>query len=229
MSRERFHDLEEAMRRGRASSAAAGACDRGTGASGESCRQVRRGGTDGRRARRTARAGFSSSCRAATDSRTDWPLMFAMHGGPAGSAAQARSGADRMLRVWADAAEEAGWIVAAPALTPSVVAGTRTEQRLPHELFHPEQARAVIDALRARYRINPIAWSRPASRSDRTIQSPSRPRIPTGSPRSCRSRPKGTRASCCCAICGTSRSTSSRDRRTRTSGRSPVRARCATS
>ncbi|OLC84005.1 MAG: hypothetical protein AUH72_03160 [Acidobacteria bacterium 13_1_40CM_4_65_8] len=88
------------------------------------------------------------------DARTDWPLMFAMHGGPPGTAAQARSGAERMLRVWADAAEDAGWIVAAPALTPSVVAGARTEQRLPYELFHPEQARAVIDALRARYRIN---------------------------------------------------------------------------
>ena len=60
-----------------------------------------------------------------------------------------------MLRVWADTAEDAGWIVAAPALTPSVVAGTRTEQRLPYELFHPEQARAVIAALRARYRISP--------------------------------------------------------------------------
>jgi len=60
-----------------------------------------------------------------------------------------------MLRVWAEAAENAGWIVAAPALTPSVTAGTRTEQRLPYELFHPEQARAVIAALRARYRINP--------------------------------------------------------------------------
>jgi dienelactone hydrolase len=60
-----------------------------------------------------------------------------------------------MLRVWADATENAGWIVAAPALTPSVTAGGRTEQRLPYELFHPEQARAVIHALRARYRINP--------------------------------------------------------------------------
>jgi dienelactone hydrolase len=80
--------------------------------------------------------------------------MFAMHGGPPASAAQARSGADRMLKVWADAAENAGWIVAAPALTPSVTAGGRTEQRLPYELFHPEQARAVIAALRARYRIN---------------------------------------------------------------------------
>jgi len=89
------------------------------------------------------------------DPRAEWPLMFAMHGGPPATVAQARTGAERMLRVWADAAEYAGWIVAAPALTPSVVAGTRTEQRLPYELFHPEQARAVIAALRARYRINP--------------------------------------------------------------------------
>jgi dienelactone hydrolase len=81
--------------------------------------------------------------------------MFAMHGGPPSSAAQARSGAERMLRVWADAAERAGWIVAAPALTPSVTAGGRTEERLPYELLHPEQAQAVIAALRARYRINP--------------------------------------------------------------------------
>jgi hypothetical protein len=59
-----------------------------------------------------------------------------------------------MLTVWAEAAENAGWIVAAPALTPSVIAGARTELRLPYELFHPEQADAVIAALRARYRIN---------------------------------------------------------------------------
>lgn len=86
---------------------------------------------------------------------TEWPLIFAMHGGPPGQAGQARSGAERMLRVWTDAAGRAGWIVAAPALTPSVAAGPRTEERLPYEIFHPEQARAVIAALRARYRINP--------------------------------------------------------------------------
>jgi dienelactone hydrolase len=85
----------------------------------------------------------------------DWPLMFAMHGGPPGRPEQARSGAERMIKVWAEAAERAGWIVAAPALTPSVTAGPRTEQRLPYEVFHPEQAKAVIDAVRARYRINP--------------------------------------------------------------------------
>jgi dienelactone hydrolase len=155
MSRERFHDLEEAMRRGRASYPPLPA------------RLAGGQGPPENLAGRFAVAELTVDVPAGPpvpvfvqlpsryDPRTDWPLMFAMHGGPPGSAAQARSGADRMLRVWADAAEEAGWIVAAPALTPSVVAGTRTEQRLPYELFHPEQARAVIDALRARYRINP--------------------------------------------------------------------------
>jgi dienelactone hydrolase len=60
-----------------------------------------------------------------------------------------------MLRVWTDAARRAGWIVAAPAMMPSVTAGARTEERLPYEIFHPEQARAVIAAVRQRYRINP--------------------------------------------------------------------------
>ena len=85
----------------------------------------------------------------------EWPLMFAMHGGPPGRPEQARAGAERMIKVWTDAAGRAGWIVASPAMTPSVTAGERTEQRLPYEVFHPEQARAVIDAVRARYRVNP--------------------------------------------------------------------------
>jgi dienelactone hydrolase len=155
MSRERFHDLEEAMRRGRASYPPPPA------------RMAGGQGPPENLAGKFAVAELTVDVPdgppvpvfvqlpSRYDPRTDWPLMFAMHGGPPGSAAQARSGADRMWRVWAEAAEEAGWIVAAPALTPSVVAGTRTEQRLPYELFHPEQARAVIDALRARYRINP--------------------------------------------------------------------------
>jgi dienelactone hydrolase len=154
MSRERFHDLEEAMRRGRASYPPVPA--RASGGQGPP------GDLVGRfpivELLIDVPAGppvpVLVQLPSRYDARTDWPLMFAMHGGPPGTAAQARSGADRMLRVWADAAEDAGWIVAAPALTPSVVAGTRTEQRLPYELFHPEQARAVIDALRARYRIN---------------------------------------------------------------------------
>ena len=140
MSRERFHDLEEAMRRGRVSYPALPA----------------------RTGEKFPLAEFTVEVPAGPpvpvfvqlpsryDPRAEWPLMFAMHGGPPASAAQARSGADRMLRVWAEAAEDAGWIVAAPALTPSVVAGTRTEQRLPYEPRHPEQAHAVIDAVRAR-------------------------------------------------------------------------------
>jgi hypothetical protein len=145
MSRERFHDLEEAMRRGRASFPALPARTNGKFAVEELTIDVPAGPP----------VPVLVQLPSRYDPRTDWPLMFAMHGGPPGSAAQARSGAERMLRVWADAAEDAGWIVAAPALTPSVVAGTRTEERLPYELFHPEQARVVINALRARYRINP--------------------------------------------------------------------------
>jgi dienelactone hydrolase len=145
MSRERFHDLEEAMRRGRPSYPPPPARLDNRFPVVELLVDVPAGPA----------VPVLVQLPSRYDPRSDWPLMFAMHGGPPGSAAQARSGAERMLRVWADAAEQAGWIVAAPALTPSVVAGQRTEQRLPYELFHPEQARAVIDALRARYRINP--------------------------------------------------------------------------
>jgi dienelactone hydrolase len=154
MSRERFHDLEEAMRRGRPSYPPVPARVSG----GQGAPEDLVGRFPIAELVIDVPAGPPVPVLVQLPSRyharTDWPLMFAMHGGPPGTAAQARSGAERMLRVWADAAEDAGWIVAAPALTPSVVAGARTEQRLPYELFHPEQARAVIDALRARYRIN---------------------------------------------------------------------------
>jgi len=144
MTRERFHDLEEAMRRGRASYPAPPSRVDNRFPIVEMTVDVPAGPP----------VPVLVQLPSRYDSRTDWPLMFAMHGGPPGTAAQARSGAERMIRVWADAAEDAGWIVAAPALTPSVVAGARTNERLPYELFHPAQARAVIDALRARYRIN---------------------------------------------------------------------------
>lgn len=144
MSRERFHDLEEAMRRGRRVLPSAPAQVDGRFPLAELLIEVPAGPA----------VPVLVQLPSRYDARTEWPLMFAMHGGPPGSATQARSGAERMLRVWKDAAENAGWIVAAPALTPSVTAGARTEQRLPYELFHPEQARAVIGALRSRYRIN---------------------------------------------------------------------------
>ena len=145
MTRERFHDVEEAMRRGRRTYPPAPARVDGRYQVVELSIDVPAGPA----------VPVLVQLPSRYDPRAEWPLMFAMHGGPPGSAAQARSGAERMLRVWADAAEDAGWIVAAPVLTPSVIAGTRTEQRLPYELFHPAQARAVIAALRARYRINP--------------------------------------------------------------------------
>jgi dienelactone hydrolase len=144
MTRERFHDLEEAMRRGRASYPAPPSRVDNRFPIVELTVEVPAGPP----------VPVLVQLPSRYDPRTDWPLMFAMHGGPPGTAAQARSGAERMIRVWAEAAEDAGWIVAAPALTPSVVAGPRTNERLPYELFHPEQAHAVIDALRARYRIN---------------------------------------------------------------------------
>ena len=145
MTRERFHDVEEAMRRGRRTYPPAPSRVDGRYQLIELSVDIPAGPA----------VPVIVQLPSNYDPRTEWPLMFAMHGGPPGSAAQARSGAERMLRVWADAAEQAGWIVAAPALTPSVTAGTRTEQRLPYELFHPEQARAVIAALRTRFRINP--------------------------------------------------------------------------
>jgi hypothetical protein len=145
MSRERFHDLEEAMRRGRTSYPPVPARIDGRFPVAEVVVNVPAGPP----------VPVLVQLPSRYDPHAEWPLMFAMHGGPPGTIAQARTGADRMLRVWAEAAENAGWIVAAPALTPSVVAGPRTEQRVPYEVFHPEQARAVIDTLRARYRINP--------------------------------------------------------------------------
>lgn len=85
---------------------------------------------------------------------TEWPLMFAMHGGPTGSAEGAERGAQRMVAVWSENAERAGWIVAAPAMVSTVAGGGRTRDRLPYEIFHTEEAKAVIVALRSRYNIS---------------------------------------------------------------------------
>ena len=83
-----------------------------------------------------------------------WPLMFAMHGGPPGSAEGARSSARRMINVWESSAGKFGWIVASPSMATTVSQGRRTQDRLPYEIFHEEEIRAVYEALRARYRIN---------------------------------------------------------------------------
>ena len=84
-----------------------------------------------------------------------WPLMFAMHGGPPGSAEGARRSTERMIEVWADAADRAGWIVAAPVMVSTVARDGRTRERLPYEIFHPEEASAVIAAVRKRYNVHP--------------------------------------------------------------------------
>ncbi len=86
---------------------------------------------------------------------TEWPLMLAMHGGPPGSEEGARRSALRMVQVWVAAAERAGWIIASPAMVSTVARDGRTQERLPYEIFHPEEARAVIDAVRERYSVAP--------------------------------------------------------------------------
>ena len=86
---------------------------------------------------------------------TPWPLMFAMHGGPPGSVEGANRSAGNMIDVWVESAEQAGWIVASPAMVNVVSEGGRTAERLPYEIFHPEEARAVIDAVRARFNVAP--------------------------------------------------------------------------
>ena len=84
-----------------------------------------------------------------------WPLMFAMHGGPPGSVEGAIGSAVRMIDVWAAAAETAGWIVASPAMVDVVSRDGRTQERLPYEIFQPEEALAVIHAVRARFNVDP--------------------------------------------------------------------------
>jgi len=89
------------------------------------------------------------------DAGRAWPLLLAMHGGPPGSVEGALGGAERMIDVWMEAADSGGWIVAAPAMVTVVAQDGRTRERLPYEIFHPEQAAAVLAAVRARYHVNP--------------------------------------------------------------------------
>ena len=89
------------------------------------------------------------------DPEHQWPVMFAMHGGPPGNAEGAVRSARRMIDVWAGPAEVAGWIVVSPAMVDVVSRDGRTQDRLPYEIFHPEEARAVIDAVRKKYSVNP--------------------------------------------------------------------------
>lgn len=84
-----------------------------------------------------------------------WPLMVAMHGGPPGSREQALRGARRMLSVWTEAAAEQGWIVVAPAMVGVVSVAGRTEERLPYEIFHPEDFRSVVREVKRYLNIDP--------------------------------------------------------------------------
>lgn len=92
--------------------------------------------------------------RAYTPERA-WPLLLAMHGGPTGDASGALQGAANMLQVWTPAAEAAGWIVASPAMVDVVARDGRTADRLPYEIFHPEEARSVLDVVREAFHVDP--------------------------------------------------------------------------
>lgn len=61
-----------------------------------------------------------------------WPLMFAMHGGPPGNLEGAFRSAARMVDVWVASAESEGWIIASPAMVDVVSRDGRTADRLPY-------------------------------------------------------------------------------------------------
>ena len=86
---------------------------------------------------------------------SSWPLLVAMHGGPPRDAEQARQGAERMLGVWSQAADAAGWIVAAPVMTDVVAAAPGTEDRLPYEMLRPADFLAAIAGIGTRYPVDP--------------------------------------------------------------------------
>jgi predicted esterase len=140
-----MHDLEEWMRRG----PEPGVADGSPGARGDTLDEFVVPTPGGREVPVLVRI------PGRYDPGHQWPLIFAMHGGPPGSAEAAARSARRMIDVWAEPAEAAGWIVVSPAMVDVVSRDGRTADRLPYEIFHPEEARAVLDAVRARYNVNP--------------------------------------------------------------------------
>jgi len=141
VSRERFHDLEEIMRRGSIDYSGAPEASEGKFPLQEIVVELPEGEK------------IPVFVQLPPDYNTEisWPLMFAMHGGPPGSADAAQRSARRMINVWAEAAAKAGWIVAAPSMDTVVSKGQRTQDRLPYEIFHEEQIQAVIFDLREHY------------------------------------------------------------------------------
>ena len=147
LSRMQMHDLAEWMRRGPVMAASGGDVE-------AAADQTRVVGFNV-----TAPGGRRIPVLALLPSRytpeAQWPLMLAMHGGPTGDVEGSMAGAERMLQVWAEPAETFGWIVVSPAMVSTVARDGRTQDRLPYEIFHPEEARAVVDFVRARYSVNP--------------------------------------------------------------------------
>jgi predicted esterase len=83
------------------------------------------------------------------------PVMFAMHGGPPGSAEAAVRSAVSMVNVWREAAAAAGWIMVSPAMVHVRSMGPRTDDRLPYEVLTPRQAETILAAVQRRYRVDP--------------------------------------------------------------------------
>lgn len=142
VSRQQMHDLEEWMRRGPLPAGGT------AGARGDVLDEFAVSTPGGRQVPVFVRL------PSRYDSQHQWPVMFAMHGGPPGSVDGAIQSARRMINVWAEPAEAAGWIVVSPAMVDVVSGDGRTQDRLPYEIFHPEEARAVLDAVRVRYSVN---------------------------------------------------------------------------
>lgn len=83
-----------------------------------------------------------------------WPLLFAMHGGPGRSPEDGKRGADNMRNAWQQAAGEAGWIVASPAMSHVFVHGRPSPERLAYEILTVDQMEAILASVVREFRID---------------------------------------------------------------------------
>lgn len=141
LTRERMREVEEWMRRGPALDA--------RGDTGEAVHRLMVDAPGGREVPVTV------LLPSAYTPTVQWPLMLAMHGGPPGTVEGALRSSLNMISVWAESAEAAGWIVVSPAMVDVVSHDGRTQDRLPYEIFQPEEAKAVVDAVRANFSVDP--------------------------------------------------------------------------
>ncbi len=86
------------------------------------------------------------------DPAKSYPFMLAHGGGPMGTKTQADRTAKWVLSIWSEPASKAGWIVAAVVDTVSV---SRSRQPPRHRVLNGAHARAILDAIIARYHVDP--------------------------------------------------------------------------